>query len=159
MLARQEARLPQVRLVERGNMTNVNRSVVWVDGAGGSTITLIRALTSASSIETELLAVSNADWFNEWEGTLNINTSPAPTIASYQSIAQVATLNFLCADGTLAEVRLVAPKLSIFLADGLTVDSTMITSLITACVGTLLSATLSPAASFVAGFLEKRPSR
>lgn len=139
-------------------MTNVNRSIVWVDGAGGSTISLIRALTSASTIETELLAVSNSDWFNEWEGTLNINLSPAPTIASYQSVSQQATLVFQCADGTTARVNVIAPKLSIFLADGVTVDPTAISSLITACVGTLLSATLSPATAFVSGILGKRPS-
>lgn len=137
----------------------VNRSVIWVDGAGGSTITLIRADTDASSIETELLAVANSDWFNEWEGALNINTSPLPTIAAYQSVAQRATLSFQCADTTIATVQIVAPKGSIFLADGVTVDPSMITSLITACVGTLLSSTLSPAVTYVGGILDTRPSR
>jgi hypothetical protein len=138
-------------------MTNVNRSIVFVDGAGGSTISLTRALTSAATIQSEVLAVSNADWFNEWEGTLNINTSPSTVVAEYQSVRQRATLTFLCADGTSARVDIVAPKLAIFLADGVTVDSTMITSLITACVGTLLSATLSPATAFLSGVLNTRP--
>jgi len=139
-------------------VTNVNRSILWVDGAGGSTITLVRAITSANSIETELLAVSNADWFNEWEGPLNINLSPSPTVAAYQSVSQRAALTFLCADGTTARVDIVAPKLGIFLADGITVDASTITSLITACVGTLLSATLSPATAFLSGILLTRPS-
>lgn len=139
-------------------MANVNRSVLWVDAAGGSTISLIRAVTSAASIETELLAVSNADWFNEWEGTLNINLTPSPVAAEYQSVSQQATLVFLCADNTTARVNLIAPKLSIFMADGVTVDPTTITSLIAACVGTLLSATLSPAVAFQNGILGKRPS-
>lgn len=140
-------------------MANVNRSIVWVDGAGGSTITLIRAVTSASAIETQLLAISNSDWFNEWEGALNINLAPSPTVAEYQSVAQRAVLTFLCADGTTARVDVVAPKLAIFLADGITVDSSTIPALIAACVGTLLSATLSPATAFLSGILTSRPSQ
>lgn len=139
-------------------MTNVNRSILWVDGAGGSTITLVRAITSASSIETELLAVSNADWFNEWEGTLNINLTPSTTVAPYQSVSQRAALTFACADGTTARVDIVAPQLEIFLADGVTVDATTITALVAACVGTLLSSTLSPATAFLSGILLTRPS-
>lgn len=137
----------------------LNRSMLWVDGAGGSTITLIRTDTGGAAIETEILAVINADIFNEWEGTLNINTSPSPVVAPYQSVAQRAQLVFLCADGTTAGVTLVAPKLGIFLADGITVDASMITSLIAACVGHLLSPTLSPAVSFLSGVLGKRPSQ
>jgi hypothetical protein len=133
--------------------------MLWVDGAGGSTITLIRTSTGGASIETEILGVINADIFNEWEGTLNINLTPAPTVAPYQSVSQKAQLVFLCADGTTAGVTLVAPKLGIFLADGITVDSSMITSLITACVGNLLSPTLSPATAFLSGVLGKRPSQ
>ena len=139
-------------------MSNVNRSVLWVDGAGGSTITLLRAVTSAAAIEAALLGVSNADWFNAWEGPLLINLAPSPVIAPYQSVSQRAALLFLCADGTTARVDLIAPQLGIFLADGVTVDSTTIGGVIAACVGTALSATLSPAVSFLGGFLLKRPS-
>ena len=142
----------------KGGATAQNRSIVWVDGAAGSTITLIRTSTGGAAIETALLGVSNADWFNEWEGTLNVNLAPAPTAAPYQSVSQRATLVFLCADGTTARVDLVAPQLGIFLADGITVDATMIPAVIAACVGNLLSATLSPATAFLSGILGKRPS-
>ena len=136
-----------------------NRSVLFVDGAGGSTITLIRTLTGGAAIQAALIAVSNADWFNEWEGTLNVNLAPSPTVAEYQSVSQQAALVFLCADGTTARVNLLAPQIGIFLSDGITVDATMIPGVIAACVGNLLSATLSPAVSFLSGILLQRPSR
>lgn len=136
----------------------LNRSVLWVDGAGGSTITLIRSVGGGAAIETALLGVSNADWFNEWEGTLNVNLAPAPIVSQYQAVRQRAILTFLCADGTTARVDAVAPDLSIFLADGVTVDATMIPGVIAACVGSLLSATLSPATAFLGGILNSRPS-
>lgn len=135
-----------------------NRSILFVDAAGGSSIVLIRTSAGAAAIQAAMLGVMNADWFNEWEGTLNINLAPSPVVAPYQSVSQQAALVFLCADGTTARLNLLAPKLGIFLADGITVDSTMIGGLIAACVGNLLSATLSPATSFLSGILLKRPS-
>ena len=136
-----------------------NRSILFVDAAGGSTITLIRSSTGGAAIQTALLNHSNADWFNEWEATLNVNLAPAPVVAEYQSVSQEAALVFLCADGTTARVNLLAPKLAIFLADGITVDATTIPDIVAACVGNLLSATLSPATSFLSGILLRRPSR
>lgn len=132
------------------------RSVVWIDSGGNSTITLIRTSSGAGTIEGDVLALSNADWFNQWEGTLFVNASPSPTFADYPSVTQNATLLFLCADGTNARLDIVAPKISIFMADGVTVDPSTITGLIADCVGNLLSASLSPAVSYLSGFLNRR---
>lgn len=133
-----------------------NRSVLWVDAGGGSTITLIRSTTGAAGIQSAILGVSNADWFNEWEGTANVNTSPAPTAAPNQSVLTQASLVFLCANGTQVTLQIPAPQAGIFLADGVTVDSTMITSLIAACVGTLVSSSASPATAYLSGLLTQR---
>jgi len=127
-----------------------------VDSGGNNTITLIRTDTGASTIQTDLLALSNADWFNEWEGTLNLNGSPAPTFADYPSVTQQATIIFQCADGTTARVDIPAPQIGIFLSDGVTVDSTMITTLITDCIGNLMSSSLSLATAYLTGFLNRR---
>lgn len=137
-------------------MARVNRSILWVDSGGLTTITLILANPSAAGIQGALLAKSNADYLDEWEGPLNINGSPAPVAADYRSVTQSAVLSFLCGDGSIAKVALVAPKLSIFLADGQTVDSTQIAGIIAACTGNLVSNTGSTAASFLGGILQGR---
>lgn len=132
------------------------RSIVWVDSGGNNTITLIRTSTGAGVIEGDILAVSNATWFNQWEGTLFINGSPVPTFAEYPSVTQQATLLFQCADGTSARVDIPAPQIGIFMADGVTVDPSTIGTLIADCIGNLLSSSASPAVSFTVGFLNRR---
>jgi len=135
----------------------LNRSIVWIDAGGRTQITLLRTSSGGATIETDILALMNADWINEWEGTLNINASPAPSTSAYPSVLQQATLVFLCADGTSARLDIPAPMLSIFLADGVTVDPSAITTLIADCTGNLLSPSLSPVVSYQSGILVKRP--
>lgn len=136
-----------------------NRSVVYSDAATGVTIKLLRSVSGGTTLRDDALALSNADWVNDWEGDLNINGAPAPVVAQYQSVSQQATLVFLCADGTSARIDIPAPKLSIFLSDGVTVDATAITTLIADAVGELLSPSLSPAVSFQSGILGRLPNR
>lgn len=133
-----------------------SRSIVWVDAGSGATITRIRTNTGAGGIQTQMLAVSNADYNDYWEGTDTINGSPAPSTGQYQAVTQQATLSFLCADNTIATLRLIAPKISIFLSDGITVDSTTIAALIAACIGTLQSTSGSLATAYLAGSLNSR---
>jgi hypothetical protein len=127
-----------------------------VDGAARATITRIRTNSGAGGIQTQLLAVSNADYNDYWEGTDTINGSPSPTVAQYQSVTQRANLSFLCADGTIALLDIIAPQIGIFLSDGITVDATMITALITAAVGTLESTSGSLATAYLAGTLASK---
>ena len=103
-----------------------------------------------------MLAVCNSDYNDYWEGTDNINPTPSPTVAQYQSVKQRANLSFLCADGSIAVLDLIAPKIGIFLADGITVDATTIPALIAACVGTLESTSGSLATAFIAGTLASK---
>jgi len=128
-------------------------SIVWIGAGTGLTINRIRTASGASTILADLLAISQADKLNTWEGDLTVNSSPAPGGGTYPGLNQVANLLFLCADGTTAQIRLPAPSLSIMLADGVTVDPTTITTLIADCVGNLQSASGSLAVSFQAGRL------
>lgn len=137
-------------------MARVNRSILWVDSGGLTTITLILANPSAAGIQGALLGKSNADYLDEWEGPLNINGSPSVHNLAYPSVTQSAVLSFLCGDGSIAKVSLPAPQLSIFLADGQTVDATQITGIIGACTGNLVSNTGSAATSFLGGILTGR---
>lgn len=137
-------------------MARVNRSILWGDAGGRQTISLILANPSAGGIQSALLAKSNADYLEYWEGPLSINGSPAPVNAQYPGVGGQAVLAFVCADGTIAKVALPAPQLGIFLSDGQTVDSTQIAAIIAACTASLISNSGSPATTFVAGFLQGR---
>lgn len=132
-------------------MADQTMSVVWIGAGTGLTINRIRTATGASTILAALLALSNADELNTWEGDLTVNSTPVPVNAQYPGLQQVANLVFLCADGTTAQIRLPAPKIGIMLADGVTVDASMITTLIADCVGNLQSPTGSLAVSFLSG--------
>ena len=137
-------------------MADQSRSIVWIGPGTGLTITRVRTATGAGTIQTDMLAVSNADYNDYWEGDLVINSSPAPTNAEYRAITARALLNFLCADGTSVQLAIPAPQIGIFLADGVTVDASTITTLIADCIGNLESTTGSLATSFLGGFLNTR---
>lgn len=137
----------------------LNRSVIWVPAGPQSTITLIRTDTGGAALQAAILNHSNADFLNEWEGTLNINLAPAPVSAPYPNVSQQARLVYRCADGTNAELVIPAPKLGIFLADGVTVDVTTIPDIQAAAIGHLLSSSLSPANLFLSGLLSSRTAR
>lgn len=137
-------------------MADQSMSVVWIGAGTGLTITRIRTATGADTILTDMLALSQADYNDKWEGDLIINGSPAPAGGQYPGLTQQALLQFLCADGTAAVLRVVAPSISIFLSDGVTVDPSTISTLITDCIGNLESPTGSLATSFLGGFLNLR---
>ena len=130
-----------------------------MDAAAGATIKLVRTITGAGTLMSDIVAVSDADWINWWEGTLNVNGAPAPTAAQYQSVGQQAHLVFACADGTSARIDIPAPQIGIFLSDGVTVDATMIATLIADAIGNLLSPSQSPATAYLSGVLGKLPVR
>lgn len=132
-------------------MADQTMSIVWIGAGTGLTINRLRTATGAGTILSDLLAISNADKLNTWEGNLVVNSSPAPVSATYAAVNQFANLLFLCADGTTAQIRLPAPQLGIMLADGVTVDPTAITTLIADCVGNLQGPDGSLAVSFQAG--------
>jgi len=129
-------------------------SSIYVDANGGKTIHRIRTTAGAGAILADLLVHSNADFFETWESSETANLAPAPVAAAYQQANTAALLQFVCVDFSIARLRIPAPKLSIFFADGATVNGATINALIAACIGTLVSTSGSPAVSFIGGVLE-----
>lgn len=137
-------------------MAVMRRSVIFTDHSGGVTIFAIRTSSGATGIQLALIAKSHGDYLNFWESTETVNVAPATSSGQYPSVTQQATLSYLCADGTVARLVIPAPDLSIFLADGQTVDATQIAALTAACIGNLAAPSQSLAVSFLGGFLTRR---
>jgi hypothetical protein len=134
-----------------------SRSVLWVDGAAGSTITRINSDGGAASIQSAMLPCQNADFLQYWESDLTINGSPSPTVEEYQSVTQRAVLLFTTtAPGILVKLTLIAPKIGIFLSDGRTVDlsNADVSALAIACVGVLSTDSGDTATGLIAGYLQ-----
>lgn len=139
-------------------MADKMRSIVFTDAGGYNVIQKVRTDTGAATIQSAILAVSNADYFDWWEGDLNTNPGPSPTAAPYQPGVLKAALTFQCTDFSQVVLLVPAPRLGIFLADGETVNAANpnVTLLIAACIGHLESATGAKAASYLAGTLVRR---
>jgi hypothetical protein len=133
----------------------MSASVLWVDANGFLRITRINTTTGMAALLLTMLACTNADWLQSWESALATNPAAAPVPAVYQAASQIASLTFVCADGTQTVLQLLAPKLAIFLADGVTVDITnpSVVALATAAIGTLTNTAGSPATALVSGTL------
>lgn len=125
---------------------------MWVDGAGERVLQVVRTLSGASSIVAELEAVSQAKVVESWEGD-DTTFSVIPGTGTYITVRQTAVLYFADGVGRIARLLLPAPDSSIFLSDGVTVDPTTIPSLITACIGSLLTGAGTTVTSFVGGQL------
>lgn len=136
-------------------MAIVARSVVWTDANGYQTISRIVANITAGPVQAAILGCSNADFLQYWEGPQFSNISPSPTAAGYIAGSQVALLVYQCADGTSVQVRIPAPQLAIFLADGRTVDpaNAAVLTLNAAVIGVLVSTTGSLATAYQSGSL------
>jgi hypothetical protein len=127
------------------------RYLVWIDANGFTRLTLINTASGSASIVSQLLALSNADYLNFTDSTLFINPTPSPTIGTYQRVADCAMLLYQDSTGEQVSIQLPSPQSSIFLSDQQTIDTSSITALNTAVIGTLLSASGNPVTSFVGG--------
>lgn len=138
-------------------MAAQKRSIVWIDAGGRTRVTIPCANPDNAAIMAALLAHSNGGIQEWWEGPDNILT-PSATAAVFPDVADLARLTFTDGGGNLAVLALPAPLSSIFLADSVTVDSTQITSIITAAVGHLCTAAGSVVTAYVAGTRNLRAS-
>lgn len=125
---------------------------IWVDGAGETCLHVIKTLTGSTAIEGELEAVSQAKVRERWEGTDTI-FGTIPGTGTYITVRETAILYFTDGVGHVAKLLLPAPDASIFLSDGSTVDPTTIPSLITACIGNLLTGAGTTVTAFTGGKL------
>lgn len=133
------------------------KSVIWVGFNGDQTITRINSTATAPATTTAIIGCSHADELAEWEGVYSPNGTPAPTAGDYGGTNSRANLVFACADGTASTLVVVAPKRSIFMADGQTVDPTNadVVVLVAAAISECTNANGSPYTALVIGTLGK----
>lgn len=134
------------------------RRLTWGDVAGQTRSTAITANASASAVEVALLNASNADVLLESEGQLFSNSSPSPIAATYQSVEDFAALLYADAGGSIVQITLPAPKASIFMADGETVDpaNTDVAGITATVVGVVITPAGNPVTNFVGGTRQKQ---
>lgn len=133
------------------------RSVVWVDTQGGKAITRINTTAGAASLLGAMLACSHADDLEYWEGANVPNGAPTPTVGNYAPATLRANLTFVTGTGSQVTLAIPAPDLSIFLADGQTVDITnaSIVALVAVAVTALTDGSGNLATALVSGTLGK----
>lgn len=125
-----------------------------MDVNGNVTVTLVRSSAGMGAAFASLVALSIADYQQWWESAVTANGAPAPTTGTRQSVADRATLIFVCADNTQTTVQVPAPG-GIFLADGETVDpaNPAVAAFVAAAIGTIVNASGSPVTAYVTGHL------
>lgn len=136
-------------------MTTDVRGMVWLDQNGASRLTTPRADTSLSSIQSALLAHSNAVIAYFWEGAQTV-VGGSPVAATYQSVGDSVRLMFQDASCNQVALILPAPKSNIFFADSETVDPSTITDITAACLGHLQTAAGNVVTDFLGGFRQPR---
>lgn len=133
------------------------KSVLWVGFQGDTAITRINSTATSPATQAAIIAASHADYLQSWEGVNSPNGTPAPTAGDYGGTNTRAQMVFACADGTASTLIVVAPKRSIFMADGTTVEPTNadVVALVTAAIAECTNANGSPYTAFVIGTLGK----
>jgi len=127
--------------------------VVWIDSQSENVLHVMTTTAGAGTILSDLAALSNAAPSFQWEGDI-VDLSPAPVVATYPSVRVTARLFFTdAATGSIATLYIPAPKPSILLPDGVTVDPSAITTLITDCIGNLVAGSGNTVTMFTGGQL------
>ena len=101
----------------------VRREVRWFDAAGRGFRTLLSSRAGAPNTMAGLADITAAVVREWWEGTSVRDPSPPASSASYPAISDEAVLFFNDVSGSICTITVPAPKRSMFLADGKTVDS------------------------------------
>lgn len=132
------------------------RSIVWVDANGSTRQSLVRGNATLAGVQAALIAVSNADYQSQFEGTEHVNGAPAPISATYQPVGDYVPLVYSTAGGDLVYVTLPSPQAAIFLADQETVNPAAIAAVTAAIVGTVVDAAGNAVVAFVGGVRRAR---
>jgi hypothetical protein len=140
-------------------MPTVTRSSIYIDANGMTRQCILNGgVFGLGGVELALIAASNMDVLRSWEGPLTVNGAPAPTVASYQAIADYAALLYQDAVGDQVTVTLPSPKAAIFLADGVTVNPAAVAAVNAAVIGTVQTAAGGTVTLFIGG-VRKRANR
>lgn len=89
--------------------------------------------STPGTLDNTIASMSNAGISQIAEGTVTVFT-PAPVSAVYPSVTDVAVLNGLDSAGFAFRIFVPAPKASIFEADGITVQPSYLSSVLTAAL-------------------------
>lgn len=127
------------------------RRTTYVDVQGNSRTAQLLGTASTFLIQSAVLTVSNADYALESEAELFANPTPTPVNAQYQSVLDSATLFFQTSAGTTVQITIPAPRASIFLADGETVNPASVAGVTTACIGVLCDTSGNVVTSYLTG--------
>lgn len=104
-------------------MADTWTSAVWIDFNGRSRQTIVKTTGGLAPVIPSLQAASLAALAQFWESPLVMSTATS-TPGTYQTVGDTARLLFQTTAGTIVRITLPAPNLSIFMADGITVDPT-----------------------------------
>lgn len=126
---------------------------IWDDANGVSRQTVLNSTAGALAAITAVTAVSNARVLYYVESALSTPIGVAVT-NPYQSVKSSATLYFQTGVGTIVRVTVVAPQLSLFLADQQTVDPVAAAPLIAAVVGSVTDVAGNVVTSYLGGLLD-----
>jgi hypothetical protein len=131
--------------------------LVWVDFTGRTRLTIIKAGTDPCTIASAMQLLSNSAILYSWDGFID------PTLGSslsgqYQAVNTAASLMFQTDSGSVLSLTFPAPLISVFKADKITIDPSLITSIITAAIGNLSDGNGNLASSYLGGVLEKTRS-
>lgn len=137
-------------------MTAQRETAQWIDSAGNTRRHDYTTSGGAAAVIAALIAKSNANIAEKWEGPLVITAGPATTAAPLQSVGDVAELLFSTASGAAVKVMLPAPSVGIFMADQETVDPTQITAIIAAVLANTVDPAGNVVTAFVAGTRQRR---
>jgi hypothetical protein len=118
-------------------MALYTRRITWTDVSGNVRTTSLLGVSTMSVIELALLTSSNGDYLSDSEAEVFANASPSPAAAQYQSVTDTAQLWLVTTAGTLVQVTIPAPKLSIFMADQETVNPASVAGIVSQCVGVI----------------------
>lgn len=135
------------------------RRLVYWQGAFGYPRLLISnyaAQPSAApgSLDTYLQSQSNAYIAQIAEGVVTTFTFPAPVPNPYPSVVQLAVCTYLDSASNQGTIKIPAPKRSIFLADGITVNPAILANILSnALVDSFVSPQGNAISSMVSGVL------
>lgn len=128
--------------------------IIYIDAQSEETMHMQVLDTGFGSLITELQAKSNA-LIRQTSIGPNTFLSGTPTVGTYPTVRQTANLQFRdSTTGSVARVYIPAPVSSIFLPDGVTVDPSQITALISAVTAQVLAGSGNVVDTFVGGVLE-----
>jgi hypothetical protein len=131
----------------------------WVDITGGKKSTMVRTVLNTANILTQMSILSRAQMIGAVLGDRLPYADALPGLGlTYPDVADAAILTFQMSNLQLNRLAVPAPKSSLFLADGETVDATAATAIINACSVGLRTLDGAAVLRYISGKRIRRPA-